>query len=97
MKILMFGSVFQLEPEGGCCSVHSGPVAGEATDVIGRDYFARQAETLFQLAGSASDPLVAAALTERAIELQTLVDELCAAPDPIVSTQDIGLQSVSIS
>jgi hypothetical protein len=54
----------------------------EATDVIGRDYFTAEAETLLELAKSATDPQVAASLIERAADLRALVDELGAAPDP---------------
>lgn len=50
--------------------------------MIGRDYFTRQAETLFKLANSASDPQVAASLNQRAADLRALVEELGAAPDP---------------
>jgi hypothetical protein len=51
-------------------------------DVIGRDYFTAEAETLLELAKSAADPQVAASLIERAADLKALVDEL-GAPDPI--------------
>lgn len=59
-----------------------GPVVVGATIVIGRDYFERHAETLLKLAKSATDPQVAAALTDRAADLKALVEELGAAPDP---------------
>jgi hypothetical protein len=60
----------------------TGPVVVGTTIVIGRDYFARQAETLIQLAKSAVDPQVAASLIEQAADLRALVEELSAAPDP---------------
>jgi len=61
----------------------------EATDVIGRDYFTAEAETLLELAKSAADPQVAASLIERAADLKTLVDELGAAPDASPRTHHI--------
>jgi hypothetical protein len=57
--------------------------------VIGRDYFTRQAETLLKLARSATDPKVAASLIEKAADVQALVDELGAAPDPTGQARDI--------
>jgi hypothetical protein len=60
----------------------SEPVVVGTTIVIGRDYFTRQAETLLQLAKTATDAEVAASLIERAASLKALVDELGAAPDP---------------
>jgi hypothetical protein len=50
--------------------------------VIGRDYFARQAETLLKLAEVTTDPQVAASLIERAANLKAIVEELGAAPAP---------------
>jgi hypothetical protein len=77
-----------LEPKVGCCILHSVPVVVvEATDVIGRDYFTAEAETLLELAKSAADPQVAASLIERAADLKALVDELGAAPAPDPSPQ----------
>ena len=59
-----------------------GSVVVGATIVIGRDYFERHAETLLNLAKSASDAQVAASLTQRAADVKALVEELGAAPDP---------------
>jgi hypothetical protein len=64
-------------------------VVVEASDVIGRDYFTTEAETLLQLAKLATDPQVAASLIERAADLRALVDELGAAPDPSPRTHNI--------
>ena len=61
----------------------------EATDVIGRDYFTAEAETLLELAKSAADPQVAASLIERAADLRALVEELGAVPSPIPGTPNI--------
>jgi hypothetical protein len=72
------------------CIVRYAPVVvAEATDVIGRDYFTAEAETLLELAKSAADPEVAASLIERAADLRALVDELGAAPDPSPRTPNI--------
>ena len=72
-----------MEASGGCCTVHLLPlVVVEATDVIGRDYFTAESETLLELAKSATDPQVAAYLIERAADLAALVEELGAAPEP---------------
>ena len=68
----------------------AGLIVVGTTIVIGRDYFARQAETLLELAKSATDPQVAASLTERAADLKTLVEELGAAPDPSPGALDAG-------
>jgi hypothetical protein len=62
---------------------------GETTDVIGRDYFTTEAETLLELAKSATDPQVAASLIERAADLRALVNELGAEPDPSSRTPNI--------
>ena len=65
----------------------------EATDVIGRDYFTAEAETLLELARSAADPQVAASLVERAADIRALVDELSAAPGPILRTSNPNLDA----
>lgn len=62
--------------------------------MIGRDYFTRQAETLFKLANSARDPQVAAFLNQRAADLRALVEELGAAPDPGHRALDIEAPQV---
>ena len=49
--------------------------------MIGRNYFARQAETLLKFAKSTSDPQVAAALIDKAVSLQSRIDE-SGQPDP---------------
>jgi hypothetical protein len=56
--------------------------------VIGRDYFTHQAETLLDLAKSATDPEIAASLIEKAADVQALVDEL-GAPDPYPQAPEV--------
>jgi hypothetical protein len=63
------------------------------TVVIGRDYFARQAETLLKLAEVTTDPQVAASLIERAANLKAIVEELGAAPDPGPGPQEPEVES----
>jgi hypothetical protein len=43
--------------------------------VLGRNYFARQAQTLLKFAKSTSDPKLAAALVEKAADLKSRIDE----------------------
>ena len=54
-------------------------LTGEAT-VIGREYFARQAATLFMFAKATTDLKISAALLDKAADLKLQVDEQ-GAPD----------------
>jgi hypothetical protein len=56
--------------------------------VAGRDYFARQAATLLKYARSTSDPKIAAALLEMAVELSSQLDET-APPDSSPRAPDV--------
>ena len=56
--------------------------------MIGRNYFARQAETLLKFAKSTSDPQVAAALIDKAVSLQSRIDE-SGEPDPSPLAPDV--------
>jgi|GraSoiStandDraft_30_1057271.scaffolds.fasta_scaffold110615_3 hypothetical protein len=56
--------------------------------VIGRQYFTRQAKTLLNLARSTSDPGIAAALLEKATELNSRVDETVATRECIPLVPD---------
>jgi hypothetical protein len=49
--------------------------------VIGRNYFAHQAETLLKMAKATTDPRVAAVLIEKAADLKSQVDEAIPPPD----------------
>jgi hypothetical protein len=62
-------------------------LAGKAT-VAGRDYYARQAATLLKYARSTSDPKIAAALLEMAVELSSQLDET-APPDSSPRAPDV--------
>jgi hypothetical protein len=43
--------------------------------VLGRNYLTRQAETLLRFAKSTSDPQLAAALVEKAVDLKSKIDQ----------------------
>ena len=60
--------------------------------MIGRDYFERRAEALFELAQSTANPQVAATLIERANDLKAVVNELSAAPDMRHPASDVEPQ-----
>jgi hypothetical protein len=62
-------------------------LAGEIK-VAGRPYLMRQAEVLFKLAKSTSDPKVAAALIEKAADLKSQVDD-STLPDPTALAPDV--------
>lgn len=56
-------------------------MAGEVSNMVGKDYFARQALTLLKLARVTSDPNEAAALAKMAAQLQVRHDDVPAVPD----------------
>ena len=51
------------------------------SQVIGKEYFVRQAAILFGLAKATADPKISAALLDKAADLKQQVDELGAQPD----------------
>jgi hypothetical protein len=57
--------------------------------IIGRDYFARQAEILLNFAKATKDPKVAAGLIEKAADLNLQVDEPGARPGPSPSAPGV--------
>jgi hypothetical protein len=65
-----------------------GSVDTQENIVIGRNYFARQAETLLKFGKSTSDPQVAAALIDKAVSLQSRIDE-SGQPDPSPLPPDV--------
>ena len=48
---------------------------GGITNVIGKEYFVRQAAILFGLAKATTDPKISAALLDKAADLKLQVDE----------------------
>jgi hypothetical protein len=63
------------ERNPGSGVMHSGMPALGRNTVVRKSYFKRQATTLLKLAQSTSDPLLVAALVDKAIDLDSQVDE----------------------
>jgi hypothetical protein len=57
--------------------------------VIGREYFVRQAVTLFKFAKITKDPKISAALLEKAANLKARVDETMSPVDPSSRAPDV--------
>jgi hypothetical protein len=57
--------------------------------VIGREYFVRQAATLFKFAKITNDPKISVALLEKAADLKAQVDETIPAVDPSPQAPDV--------
>jgi hypothetical protein len=60
-----------------------------AANVIGKEYFVRQAAILFGLAKATTDPKISAALLDKAADLKLQVDEPGAPPNSMPIAQDI--------
>ena len=58
-------------------------------EVIGKEYFVRQAAILFGLAKTTTDPKISAALLDKAADLKSQVDEPGAPPDLTPIAPDI--------
>jgi hypothetical protein len=58
-------------------------------NVIGKEYFVRQAAILFGLAKATTDPKISAALLDKAADLKLQVDESGAPPDLTPIAPDI--------
>ena len=62
---------------------------GESKNVIGKEYFVRQAAILFGLAKATTDPKISAALLDKAADLKLQVDEPGTPPDLTPPAPDI--------
>ena len=59
------------------------------SQVIGKEYFVRQAAILFGLAKATTDPKISAALLDKAADLKSQVDEPGAPPDSTPLAPDV--------
>jgi len=59
------------------------------SNVIGREYFVRQAVTLFKFAKITKDPKISVALLEKAADLKARVDETTPPVDPNPQAPDV--------
>jgi hypothetical protein len=70
------------------CTGHHIP--GKQSLVLGRLYLTRQAAALLRFANSTSNPKLAAALVERAVQLKSQADERASSrPDPSPYAPDV--------
>ena len=59
------------------------------SQVIGKEYFVRQAAILFGLAKATTDPMISAALLDKAVDLHSQVDEPGTPPDSTPLAPDV--------
>ena len=62
---------------------------GDSKNVIGKEYFVRQAAILFGMAKTTTDPKISGALLDKATDLKLQVDEPGAPPHSTTLAPDI--------